>query len=160
MSGNQRRACLGPYHQMGISSTQRRHERYLCLYLWKMLEEMVANNGAVEAQWGNRGRLVKIPKSQGSQATRTLRDSSFTVRAGRIFNVLPRNIRDYRREGTTLAGFKMLLDCFLELVPDQPRDIRGGWLPAAMDQVTGMNPNSLLHWAIHLRKTNPEYQWR
>ena len=35
---------------MGLSSTQRRHDRYLAIYTWKMLEKKVANNGDVEAQ--------------------------------------------------------------------------------------------------------------
>ena len=82
---------------MEITSTQRRHERYQILYVWQILEQLVPNNGAVKTKWGNRGRMIIIPRSRGSQAIRTLRDSSFTVKSGRLFNALPRYLRDYSR---------------------------------------------------------------
>ena len=145
---------------MEITSTQRGHERYQLLYVWQILEQIVPNNGAVRTKWGNRGRMIIIPRSRGSQAIRTLRDSSFTVKSGRLFNALLRYLRDYSGEKTTVNSFKRQLDLFLELIPDHPRDTVGGWLPQAMDQITGMNSSSLLHWCIHLRKTNPEFAWR
>ena len=144
---------------MNLSSTQRRHERYILLYSWQMVEGRVPSNGAVTDRWGNRGRMLVIPRTKGSLAVKTLRDTSFTVRAGRLFNGLPRYLRDYSGEKATLNGFKNKLDSFLQLVPDRPRDTSGGWLPAAIDQTTGLNSNSLVHWMIHLRKTNPEFQW-
>ena len=91
-----------------------------------MLEGKVPSNGAVEEKWGNRGRMVVIPRTKGSLAVRTLRDGSFTVRAGRLFNSLPRYLRDYSGEKTTINNFKSQLDQFLELVPDRPRDTSGG----------------------------------
>ena len=100
-----------------------------------------------------------IPRTKGSLAVRTLRDGSFTVRAGRLFNSLPRYLRDHSGEKATMNSFKSQLDQFLELVPDRPRDTSGGWLPAAIDQATGLNSNSLVHWLILLRETNPEYRW-
>ena len=66
-----------------------------------------------------------------------LRDGSFTVRAGRLYNSLPRYLRDYSGDKATMNGFKSQLDKFLELVPDRPRETSGGWLPAAIDQATG-----------------------
>ena len=103
--------------------------------------------------------MLVIPRTKGSLAVKTLRDTSFTVRAGRLFNGLPRYLRDYSGEKATLNGFKNQLDSFLKLVPDRPRDTSGGWFPAAIDQTTGLNSNSLVHWMIYLRKTNPEFQW-
>ena len=145
---------------MQLSSTQCRHERYIILYVWQMLENLVPTNGAVVEKWGNRGRMIVIPRSRGSLAVRTLRDSSFTVRSGRLFNGLPRYLRDYSGEKATVNSFKKQLDLFLELVPDRPRDTARGWLPQAMDQTTGMNSNSLIHWCILLHKTNPDFNWR
>ena len=100
-----------------------------------------------------------IPRTKGSLAVRTLRDGAFTVRARRLYNSLPRYLRDYSGEKATMNGFKSQLDKFLELVPDRPRDTSGGWLPAAIDQATGLNSNSLVHWLILLRKTNLEFRW-
>ena len=135
-------------HLMQLSSTQRHHERYIILYVWQMMEGLVPSNGAVMEKWGNRGRMIVIPRTKGSLAVRTLRDSSFTVRSGRLFNGLPRYLRDY-------SG-----DQFLELNPDRPRDTARGWLPQSMDQTTGMNSISLIHWCILLRKTNADFNWR
>ena len=111
---------------MNLSSTQRRHERYILLYVWQMLEGRVPSNGAVKEKWGNRGRMMIIPRTKGSLAVRTLRDSSFTVRSGRLFNSLPRYLRDYSGEKATMHSFKSQLDQFLELVPDRPWDTAGG----------------------------------
>ena len=144
---------------MNLSSTQRRHERYIILYAWQMLEGRVPSNGAVKEKWGNRGRMMIILRTKGSLAVRTLRDGSFTVRSGRLFNSLPHYLRDYSGEKATLNGFKNQLDRFLQFVPDRPRDTSGGWLPVAIDQTTGLNSNSLVHWMILLRKTNPEFWW-
>ena len=49
------------------------------------------------------------------------------------------------------------LGCYLDKIPDQPRDELGGWLPLAVDQITGNNSNYIVYWATLLRKTNPEY---
>lgn len=142
-----------------LSSVQRRIERYTILYAWKMIEAHVSTNGAVTAKWGLKGRTLVVPGLTGSAATKTLRRASFTFRSAMLYNSLPRELRDYGGAGTTPTGFKSMLDTYLELVPDQPRDLVGGHLPAAVDINTGVNSNSLVHWRSFLQSRNPQYTW-
>ena len=64
---------------MGLSSVQRRHERYMAIYVWKIFEAEVSSNGGIEAQWTtHKGRKAVLPKLRGSQSVRTLRVNSFS----------------------------------------------------------------------------------
>ena len=115
----------------------------------------MASNGGITVEWTDyKGRKVRLPKLQGSQAVRTLMETSFSVRGAKIFNSLPMS-----GVGMSLEGFKVTLGNYLNKVPDRPRDVSSGWMPAAVDQVTGHNSNSIIHWRIFLNKTNPEYEW-
>ena len=57
-------------------------------------------------------------KQQAPAAVRNAREASLSVRGARLFNLLPRELRD------TFTGsvdqFKSRLDSWLETVPDQP----------------------------------------
>ena len=66
-----------------------------------------------------RGRLCKIPSLRNRSAVRfqSLRDGSLSVAGPRLFNVLPKDLR----EGEfTLETFKRQLDVFLGTIPDRP----------------------------------------
>ena len=133
---------------MKLSSIQRRHERYRIVYLWKILERMVPNYGIVWT-WSERGgRKLQIPKSTyvHSAAARNMRDQSLIVHGGRIFNLLPRHIRDYTG---TKETFKKILDEFLKEIPDQP--LCEGLSPEAVNRITSKNSNSLYDWFLHLK---------
>ena len=80
-------------------------------------------------------------RSGGRAAVHTLREQSFQINGARLFNILPKNIRNTKN---SQDEFKMALDQFLATVPDQPR--MGGLVPEAVDQVTGRSSNSLLAW--------------
>ena len=113
--------------------------------MWKVLEGFVPNCGVNLAQHNERlGRKVNIPglKPNGRQAVQTMRENSFQINGARLFNSLPLKIRNmkYNQE-----YFKIALDNHLSSVPDQPR--MGSLVPAAMDQLTGRQSNSLLAWA-------------
>ena len=55
---------------MKMSSIQRRHERYLIIYTWQMLENKVINNGSIKAVWTNyKGRKVVIHSPKGKAST-------------------------------------------------------------------------------------------
>ena len=59
----------------------------MAIYVWKILEGSVTNNGGITAEWTDyKGRKVKLPKLQGRQAVKTLREASFSVRGAKIFN--------------------------------------------------------------------------
>ena len=125
-------------------SQQRRMERYRIIYVWKILEGYAPNCGIEVAQTNERlGRKVKIPSllRNGRQAIQTLRENSFQINGARLFNSLPKKIRNmkYNQE-----DFKEALDKYISEVPDQPRI--GSLIPAATDRQSGRQSNSLLAW--------------
>ena len=128
-----------------LSSFQRRMERYLCIYSWKIISGLACSNEGVKEKWGSRGREMVVSGLKGSQRTRTLRQASFTYRSAKVFNSLPRSIRDYGGAGASVQEFKTLLDGYLSKIPDQHRDLLGGFLPAPVDIHTGSNSNSIEH---------------
>ena len=131
--------------KMKMFSQERRMERYRIIYMWKVLEAKVPNCGVTEAPENERlGRRVAIPalRPGGRRAVQTLREQGFQVNGARLFNSLPKRIREIRNNQDT---FKEALDLPLARVPDQPR--MGGLLPTAVDQQTGRQSNSLLAWA-------------
>ena len=77
----------------------------------------------------------------GRAAIQTLRENSFQIDGPRLFNSLPKKIRDIK---TSQDDFKEALDIFLMTIPDQPR--MGSLVPRATDQQTGRQSNSLLAW--------------
>ena len=128
-------------------STERRQERYRVIYLFKILMGQAPNCGVVEApQNSRRGRTVLIPPLRGSWARiRTLKEASFQQEAPRLYNSLPRLVR----EAPDLPSFKALLDAFLQELPDQPG---GPGSPPGATTHEGRPSNSFRDWA----RTRPE----
>ena len=125
-------------------SQERRMERYRAIFMWKILEGYVPNCGVDLATQNERlGRKIKIPslKKNGRQAVQTLREQSFQINGARLFNSLPKKIRNITKDQEL---FKASLDEYLSSVPDQPRI--GSLVPTATDQLTGRQSNSLLAW--------------
>ena len=125
-------------------SQERRIERYRVIYVWKILEGYVPNCGVELATVNERlGRRVKIPdlKRNGRPAVQTLREQSFQINGARLFNSIPKKIRNIMKDQD---HFKASLDEFLSSVPDQPWI--GSLVPSATDQLTGRQSNSLLAW--------------
>merc|ERR1719319_729650 len=120
-------------------------ERYRIIAVWKIIQGLVPNCGVEGAPPNERlGRRCVVPPllPQGRAAIQTLREHSFQVDGPRLFNVLPKKIREMR---TGMEDFKEALDLFLMAVPDQPR--MGSLVPAAVNQRTGKQCNSLLAWS-------------
>ena len=129
---------------MKMYSQERRMERYRCNYMRKVQEGRVPNCGVEEAPASERlGRRVEVPglRPGGRGAVQTLREQSFQVNGARLFNILPKNVRNITK---SQDDFKAAVDQFLATVPDQPR--MGGLVPEAVDQVSGRQSNSLLAW--------------
>ena len=106
--------------KFNIFSLQRRRERYRIIYIWKMLENLVPNVGVASVVSLRNGRTSIIPslKRDASQRIQGLRESSLSVHGARLFNCLPRCLRDM--SGKSVDVFKRNLDNFLRLVPDEP----------------------------------------
>ena len=70
-----------------------------------------------------------------------MRENSFQINGARLFNSLPKKIREIRKYQDE---FKIALDEYLSTVPDQPRI--GSLVPSATDRLSGRQSNSLLAW--------------
>ena len=111
-------------------SLERRRERYIIIYTWKIMEEQVPNfsysdNEGIKSAWHpRRGRNCTVPaiNLRGPRHYQTVRNSSFSVRGPRLFNALPASIRNMT--GCTVDSFKRSLDRYLSTVPDEPQ-VRG-----------------------------------
>ena len=109
---------------LNIYSLQRRRERYLIIYIYKIIVGAVKNLSSPKFQIktycsSRRGRLCVIPPliPGANKKVRSKIEASLPVQAPRLFNALPSEIRDF--EGS-INSFKSNLDNFLSKIPDQP----------------------------------------
>ena len=106
---------------LGLYSLQRRRERYIIFYAWKMMEKLVPNVGGLHGIWNaRRGRLCHadhVMKSK-SQRINNIRFNSFTVHALRLFNTMPMHIRN--TTGCSIETFKSGLDKHLRNILYEP----------------------------------------
>ena len=101
---------------MNLYSLQRRRERYRIIYVWKVLEQLVPNiNNKIQAK--DHIRLGRLCILNGRNASTKL-DGSFTIDGPKLFNSLPKHVRDLKR--VSLQKFKRALDSHLRKIPDNP----------------------------------------
>ena len=121
-----------------IMSLQRRRERYAILHIWKVLHEITSNDLGISFYESRRfGIMANVPplNNNSNQKAKTLYDLSFAVIGPRLWNVIPKDIKDC----DTLITFKCNLDKFLfETFPDHP--------PISGYAIS--NNNSILDWSI------------
>ena len=128
-----------------LSSQQRRLERYRIIYLWKILEGRTPNCGICKVESSERiGRKCTIPaiNKQASGRIQTLRENSFQVHARKLFNSLPKTLRN--KSKCSIDEFKADLDKFLESVPDEPKVNGGSYTPGACDAFSAQASNSII----------------
>ena len=119
-----------------LQSLQRRRERYSIIHVWKILQGIAPNDlGMNFVEHPRHGTRVKLPSlnRHATAAAKSLYDSSFSIRAAKLWNILPKEVNSAPK----LDGFKEKLGRFLEGFPDTPPIT--GYAPA--------NSNSLLDWA-------------
>ena len=103
-----------------LYSQERRRERYQIIFLWKVAQGLVKGYQASFVQNDRRGRLMQLAPlcSKSPAAVKRARESSLQVRGAKLFNCIPRELRD------TFTGtpdqFKARLDEWLSTIPDQP----------------------------------------
>ena len=104
-----------------LYSLQRRRERYICIYVWKILEGIVPNFGIEVAYNRRTGRYCKVPhiSTTAPCRIRTIRYNSMGVNGPRVFNSLPLCLRNM--SSCSVGSFKRALDKHLSGVPDEPR---------------------------------------
>ena len=105
-----------------LYSVQRRRERYVILYVFKILHGLVPNCGITfneNLRTGIRA-VVPIVKNTLPSHIRKLRSNSFTHVAPLLYNLLPTCMRRMYIEKDPLSVFKRELDSVLYCVPDEP----------------------------------------
>jgi hypothetical protein len=114
--------------ELKLYSAERRRDRYLILYIFKIIQGRVPNPGISYKHASRRGKVITTPpvKSSKSSAAETLYHNSFNRRASRVFNDLPKDFRNLPNDSSPEL-VKKTLDRFLSKVPDEPR--LPGYLP-------------------------------
>ena len=121
-------------------------------YLFKIIEGIVPNpyifsfhntvsNNFKVQQSSRNGRYCTYPNvnRQSSIKLQNIRSSSFIVHASKLFNVLPKEIRNISH--CTVDMFKSHLDLFLESVPDMPHlPGLGKYCPVSSNSLIDMVP--------------------
>ena len=102
-----------------LNSQQRRFERYQIIYVWKTLEKLVPDTNITLSNDENSrvGRMCKVPALKPKE--RKKRENSFQIAGPKLFNCLPKSIRNLKNIG--VEEFKENLDLFLSTVPDEPK---------------------------------------
>ena len=112
--------------ELQIQSLQRRRERYMIFYVWKILENIVpcvhSGNGSDVLQNDfnlRRGRLCTVPAIRRTKSSlQTIRYKSFFVHGAKLFNMLPQSTRNI--SNCKFKIFKSSVDKFLSTIPDEP----------------------------------------
>ena len=85
--------------KLDLTSVERRSEHYKIFYIWKIIRGIVPNFGIkLSAPNPMFGTLVLLPPfktSRGRASTRTLKEASLAIEGPKLFNSLPRELRDW-----------------------------------------------------------------
>ena len=105
---------------LGMYSQERRRERYAVIFIWKISEGLISGYDMSFQQSARRGRLAVVPPfaANSSAPVRNAREASLRVKGARLFNLLPKEIRDM--QSVTVDSFKTALDSWLSGIPDEP----------------------------------------
>ena len=102
-----------------LMSLQRRRERYCILHIFKIIHKLVPNDLNITFNTSDRrGICANIPPMAKASKPKfqSLYDSSFAVFAPRLWNTLPKSIR----EEETFTKFKRALTNHILSTPDEP----------------------------------------
>ena len=126
-----------------LYSLQRHRERYMIIYIWKILESMVPNvgNSVIYDYHPPHGRKCVIKLTNRNRFS-TILDKQVTVHGVKLFNIIPRSIRDLT--GVKIECFKTSLDTFLGKIPDEPpatghSSNKGGRTNSLLDVIPSWN---------------------
>ena len=77
--------------KLKMYSLERRRERYVVIYIWKMIENVVPNIGVEVKHHQRLGRSCKLPTlvKHCDNRTKTLRENSIKTFGAKLFNSLP-----------------------------------------------------------------------
>ena len=105
--------------KLGLNSMERRRECYIILYVFKILRKEVDDPGSFTVKHSaKRGLTLRNTlKMAGKPALRRVIEGSFGAKAVKLFNSLPRFIREYQGPSSSIKNY---LQIYLSEVPDQP----------------------------------------
>lgn len=136
---------------LNLYSLERRRERYDILCIYKILIGNTINNIGIHFYIHQRlGRLCQIQPLHPRAPTRikTIKENSFATRGPRLFNALPKYLRD--SDVRSVEKFKDQLDSFLKTIPDEPK------LPHYHLRASS---NSIVH-QLAQRRADGLFEWR
>ena len=115
-------------HELKLYSLQRRRERNIIIYIWKITQHMVPN---IDGTMGHKIKTRKHPR-HGTQCAiqyptnrnpaQSLQENAITVFGPRLCNSLPKYLIDI--ESVKTEKFKFEHDKFLELIPYPPNNAK------------------------------------
>ena len=126
--------------KLGLYSLERRRERYIIIYIWKVINNYVPNveNGSEACirtrehhRFGTQCVVQRLPPRAPTRVE-TIHSNYLTTKGPTLFNALPREIREAR--GSPDA-FKKRLDKFLQRLPDEPK-LNGYQIAANSNRIT------------------------
>ena len=102
-------------------SLQRRRERYIVIYAWKILEGRAPNFGMETVNNSRQGRYCRVPlvKTTAPGHIRNIRFYSMGFNGPLLFNALPQHLRD--KSSCSVASYIGALDKYPRRVADEPR---------------------------------------
>ena len=120
---------------LSLMSLQRRRERYIIIYMWKVLTAKVPNDMGISFYMDQRSSIKAIiPGIPSHRSNTSCFDKSFSVLGPKLWNILPSKCTLSLH---SLDNFKQQLGMFIQQFPDLP-PCNGYFSP---------NSNSLLDWA-------------
>ena len=133
-------------HEHKLCSLQKRRERYIIMYFWKITQHMVPNIDDTMGHkiktrkhpWHRTQYVIQYPTNRNP--AQSLQKNAITVFVPRLNNSLPKYLRDI--ESVKTEKFKLELEKFQELIPDEPK------IP---NYVTASGSNGILDQLTHLR---------
>ena len=104
---------------LGMLSQERRRERNIIVFLWKVSQGLVKGYKASFNYNERRGNLMILaPLKNSAPATvKKAREASLQVRGAKLFNLIPKELRD---GFISVDKFKADLDDWLKSIPDEP----------------------------------------
>ena len=104
--------------KLNLYSLQRRRERFILFYVWKIVNEQISNDLNIQFRFSDRRGIVAMiePLVNPTSKAQTAYDNSFAVIALKLWNTLPAKITLL----TSFTEFKTAVDNYLCKIPDKP----------------------------------------
>ena len=122
-----------------MSSIQRRYDRYKIFYVKKMLRDIVPNAGINICHNSMHRNGLKLEIISGNISK--LRQATFQYIGPRIFNLLPKDIRNH---SGSMDNFEKVYDDFLSMIPDVQ------WLDLGSKLHSNTFEHQLCNWKLRI----------